>query len=68
MLDLRRNYPMNYYYYYYYIYLMAFFQHNPAGTKKVNHSRFYWNKSWWGGSGIYSQTICKSFAPRSRHV
>jgi len=37
-----------------------------AGTRKVNHSRFYWSKRWWGGSGI-SWTICKSFAPGCRH-
>ena len=38
-----------------------------AGTRKVNHSGFYWSKRWWGGSGI-SWTICKSFAPHSRQI
>ena len=38
-----------------------------AGSRKVNHSGFYWSKRWWGGSGI-SLTICKSFAPRSRQI
>ena len=38
----------------YYIHLMAFFPGQPgeAGTRKVNHSGFYWSKRWWGGSGI----------------
>ena len=35
--------------------------------QKGNHSGFYWNKRWWGGSGI-SWTIFKSFAPRSRQT
>jgi len=41
---------------------MAFFPGQPgwAGTRKVNHSGFYWSKRWRGGSGI-SWTICKSF-------
>jgi len=38
-----------------------------AGTRKVNHSGFYWSKRWWGGSGV-SWTICKSFAPCSRQI
>jgi len=38
-----------------------------AGTRKVNHSGFYWSKRWLGGSGI-SWTICKSFAPRFRQI
>ena len=42
-------------------------QPGQAGTRKVNHSGFYWSKRWWGGSGI-SWTICKSFAPRSRQM
>jgi len=56
-------------YYYYYIRLTAFFPGQPgqAGTRKVNHSRFYWSKRRWGGSGI-SWTICKSFAPCSRQI
>ena len=40
-------------------------QSGSDGTRKVNHSGFYWSKRWWGGSGI-SWTICKSFAPHSR--
>jgi len=61
----------NYYYYYYYYYsrLTGFFPGQPgyAGTRKVNHSGFYWSTRWWGGSGI-SWTICKSFAPCSRQI
>ena len=55
--------------YYYYTCLMAFFTGQPgyAGTRKVNHSGFYWSKRWRGSSGI-SWTICKSFAPRSRQI
>jgi len=45
---------------------MTFFpEHGQAGTRKVNHSGFYWSKRWWGGSGI-SWTICNTFAPCSR--
>jgi len=60
---------INYYCYYYYIHLMAFLPGQPvsAGTRKVNHSGFYWSKRWWGGSGI-SWTMCKSFTPRSRQM
>ena len=49
--------------------LTAFFPGQPgwAGTRKVNHSGFYWSKRWWGGNGI-SWTICKSFAPYSRQI
>jgi len=63
------SYYYYYYYYYYYIYLTAFFRKQPGqeGTRKVNHSVFYWSKRWWGGSGI-SWTICKSFAPHSRQT
>jgi len=48
---------------------MAFFPGQPgsAGTKKVNHSGFSWNRRWWGGSGI-SWTICKSFSPQCRQI
>jgi len=48
---------------------MAFFPGQPgfAGTRKVNHSGFYWSMRWPGGSGI-SWTICKSFAPCSRNL
>ena len=55
--------------YYYYIRLVAFFLGQPgqAGTRKVNHSGFYWSKRWWGDIGI-SWTICKSFAPLSRQI
>jgi len=48
--------------------LTASFPEQPAykaGTRKVNHSGFWWSKRWWGGSGI-SWTISKSFAPRLR--
>jgi len=38
-----------------------------AGTRKVNHSGFYWSERWWGSSGI-SWTICKSSAPRTRQI
>jgi len=49
--------------------LTAFFPGQPgwAGTRKVNHSGFYWSKRWWGSSSI-SWTICKSFAPHSRQI
>jgi len=45
--------------YYYYTHLAAFFQENldKSAPAKVNHSRFYWSKRWWRGSGI-SWTIC----------
>jgi len=36
-----------------------------AGTRKVNHSVFYWSKRWWDDSGW---TICKSFTPCSRET
>jgi len=42
-------------------------QPGKAGTRKVNHSGLYCNKSRWAGSGI-SWTICRSFAPRSRQI
>ena len=50
-----------------YTHLTAFFPAQPASTRRVNHSGFYWSKRWWGGSGI-SWTIYKSFAPRSRQI
>jgi len=42
-----------YYHYYYYIHLTAFFPGQPGkvGTRKVNHSAFFWNKRRWDGSG-----------------
>ena len=38
-----------------------------AGTRKVNHSGFYWSKRRQSVSGI-SWTICQSFAPHSRQI
>jgi len=35
--------------------------------QKGKPSGFYWSKRWWGGSDV-SWTICKSFAPCSRHA
>jgi len=56
---------------YYYVRLTAFFSRttwvSQAGTRKENHSEFYWIKRRWGGSGI-SWTICKSFASHSRQI
>jgi len=57
------------YHYHYRIRLTAFFPGQPGkvGTRKINHSGFYWSKRWRGGSGI-SWTMRKSFAPRSRQI
>ena len=35
--------------------------------ERLNQSRFWWSKRWWGGCGI-SWTICKSFAPHFRQI
>jgi len=47
---------------YTHIHLTAFFPGQPgyAGTRKVNHSGFYWSKRWRDGSGI-SWTFLPSF-------
>jgi len=57
------------YYYYYYIRLTAFWPGQPgcAGSRKVNHSGFYWSKRRWGDSGI-SWIIHNSFTPCSRQI
>jgi len=43
------------------------FQDNQGKSAPEYHSGFYCSKRWWSGSGI-SWTICKWFAPWSRHI
>jgi len=43
MITIFIYYYYYHHYYYYYIRLMAFFP-GQAGTRKVNHSGFYWSK------------------------
>jgi len=47
--------------------LLLVLLHPFSGTRKANHSGFFWSKRWWGGSGI-TWTICKSFAPCCRQI
>ena len=51
-------------------YLTEFFPGQPryVGTRKVNHSGFYWRIEMMGWQCGISWTICKSFAPRSRQI
>jgi len=51
-------------------YLLCIRQTDTLGKlapERLNQSGFEWSKRWWGGSGI-RLTICKSFAPLSRHI